>query len=376
MSLPIMLRSAMTGAPSFNSNNASLNALLLACLVDGFNTKAPTSASSTGSVVSLVYATDPGFTVGSTIAISGATNALYNGNFRVVTTGTTVTVANTSGPAGSVAGTLSTKYAPLGWTRPYSAAGTGCYRQGGTAAHKRYWRVYDNTMVSSSQFFVRGYEAMTAVSTGTGPFPTTAQVAGNGTPLTPSVVAAPGVSAWCIVGTPRAFYLMFDYATDATGNLDTFSTSGTLVYFFGELGGLFNAGDTYAQLAPVNWSIPGSHYFARAYTGVIGAVISSTWGCGGNGYTSIGVASPNPGGGDIITGGPILVCDTGNTAVRGYFPGILGMVTTPAYSGFVPNLSITPSFPGITGRVMHFTSYGVGSGGEITYLLDEDWGDV
>jgi hypothetical protein len=371
MSLPKYLHAGMTGAPTLTLTNGSMNALLLACLVNGFNTKAPTSASSNGSVVSLVYATDPGFLVGTTITISGASNALYNGEFRVVTTGTTVTVANTVAPSGSVAGTLSTKYAPLGWTRPYSGTNIGCYRQGGTSATKRLWRIRDHLMGTDGGFFVRGYEDMTAVSTGTGPFPTVAQATGDGAQCWgPSAAVDP--HAWVIVGTPRFVYLFVAHTNTDTGNLGVLPTNIVYGLAVGEFADTIPS-DSYAHMCPAGpYAMMQEFYLPRAHTGVGTSVIGVAHGIGAPG-TGFGAAAPDPAG-NIRFGPAPLVYDT---VIRGFFPGALCTYHKAIDDGALIPGQILTNVAGVTGRVVVVRNSYYGSGrDEYGLLLDEDWGDV
>lgn len=74
--------------------------------------------------------------------------------------------------------------AGAGWTKPFTGANIAVFRQG-TGGNGRYIRVWnartgDDPATYCMTANVRGYEAMTAVSTGTNPFPTTAQSNRNG----------------------------------------------------------------------------------------------------------------------------------------------------------------------------------------------------
>lgn len=74
--------------------------------------------------------------------------------------------------------------AGAGWTKPYTGANIAVFRQG-AGGNDRYIRVWnartgDDPATYCMTANVRGYEAMTAVSTGTNPFPTTTQSNSNG----------------------------------------------------------------------------------------------------------------------------------------------------------------------------------------------------
>ena len=70
-----------------------------------------------------------------------------------------------------------------GWTSPYSSAGLRVFQQG-AGGNNRFLRVYDGQTVVNAGYGwsvnIAGYENMTAVSTGTARWPTTAQQGGNG----------------------------------------------------------------------------------------------------------------------------------------------------------------------------------------------------
>ena len=74
--------------------------------------------------------------------------------------------------------------AGAGWTKPYTGANIAVFRQGagGNGRYIRVWnaRTGDDPATYCMTANVRGYEAMTAVSTGTNPFPTTTQSNSNG----------------------------------------------------------------------------------------------------------------------------------------------------------------------------------------------------
>lgn len=74
--------------------------------------------------------------------------------------------------------------AGAGWTKPYTGANIAVFRQGagGNGRYIRVWnaRTGDDPATYCMTANVRGYEVMTAVSTGTNPFPTTTQSDSNG----------------------------------------------------------------------------------------------------------------------------------------------------------------------------------------------------
>lgn len=379
MSLPIHLHSGLMGAPLVGSANGSLNAMLRACLVDGFNAQAVSSATASGGVVTFNFATDPGFPAQYTVQISGASNALVNGNFRVQSAASNqVLVAIPDVPDGAVGGTIYLKFAPLGWTRPYSGTGLGAYRQGGTSAVKRYLRVRDSaTNTNSGYAYWRGYEAMTAISSGTGPFPTTAQVAGDGL-----MQYGPNNGAtqapWLLVGTPRTFYLQTSQSYQTvTGDFNTVDPYGNHISIFGDLDRPFKAGDAYACVVKANEIAVGSMYLPRRHTGASGAVLVDAWGLsGGNTFGGLNTPYPDPASGGLALGDSPMLVESDTSALRGYLPGVLAPWNSPILSLTLPPGTVFTNVGGVTGRALLMGPHSNHAASALVALLDEDWGDV
>lgn len=378
MSLPIYLHSGMAGAPSVQQLNGHMNALLNACLVNGFNTQSVSSATCASGVVTFNFGSAPGFNANDTVTIAGASNSTVNGQFRVQSAASNqVLVAIPGVPDGAVGSTITLKFSPLGWTRPYSGTGIGVYRQGGGAAHKRFVRIYDNTATTESYFYARGYENMTAVSTGTGPFPTTAQQAGNGSSINFGAVAPPALMSWQVIGTPRFFYVATNWGADMTGTLSTFPAGQMMTYCFGELANVYKATDVYAYLSSTHPSgLPSGFSMPRAYTGTGTALAGSLYGEAAN-ATCLGVPGPDAGSGHILFSNPAKIYDsTGLGSIRGTVPGLLCMAHSVLSNAYYPGGHQLSGVPGVTGRLLLTQPYASGSMGEFALLMDEDWGDT
>ena len=381
MSLPVLLHSGLKGAPSLSfATNGSMNALLLATLVNGFNTQAVSSATAAGGVVTFNFPTDPGFPDKYTVVIEGSSNASVNGTFRVQSAASNqVLVAIPGVPDGAVGGTMTMKFAPLGWTRAFnSGTTTAAYRQGGGAAHKRFLRVYDGNVSTASHFYLRAYENMTAISTGTGPFPTSGEKAGNGVDI---YCANSPARPWIIVGTPRAFYFLTDPGNDYSAVVPPVFTPGFGASFsgfaFGEMDRVQRAGDVYAYFLSVEGL--GSPYFhgSRASTQAANSrpnLAATSW---GGAKWSGEFNNPDPVSGNLIFhDAPVIIeLFNGMYGVRGYMPGILSHQSRLIVDG-LPNLpgKMYTAIPGLTGRAM-LMSVGWGSS-EFMVKMDEDWGDV
>lgn len=380
MSLPVFLHSNMVGAPSLTAANGSINALLNACLVNGFNTQSVVSATAAGGVVTFNFASAPGFSALDSVTIAGASNAAVNGRFRAQSAASNqVLVAIPGVPDGALGGTITMKFSPLGWTRPFSGKNMGAYRQGGSSSTKRYLRVYDGTATTEQVFYTRGYEAMTAISTGTGPFPTTSQLAGNGA-AHGAPVGGTSNKPWVVVGTPRAFYLL--YAANGTYEAGALLTAGdTFQAFFGDPARVQKINDAYACVSSGSASFPGGSnqlYVARSHTGAAGALPASLVSpTASGGYMSLGAAFPDPAtGGITLSDSWAVVQAEGSITLRGFMPGLLSCWQDITSNEVILRPGATLSnIPGVTGRmVMACTTNYPRTGALLT--LDEDWGDT
>ena len=397
MSLPVYLHSGMTGAPQATFANGTITSLFTTCLVNGFNTQNVVSATAASGVVTFNFASAPGFSALDTVTIAGASNSTVNGKFRVQSAASNqVLVAIPGVPDGAVGGTITLKFSPLGWTRPYSGTNIAAYRQGGTAVHKRFLRVRDSAYTTDNggaRFRARGYENMTAISTGTGAFPTTAQITGEGCeflgPQAAGLTANVDPRPWVLVGTPRAFYFSvahyFDNGGDPALGLqnpkDVFAAiaGGGALFFFGEMANIIKPGDTYAYGIGSGYGYPlgfnNNLYLPRAVAGSGTAVIGSAYGGMGGNQALFGGNYPNPSNGGINLGPPMLVHDLATYSLRGELPGMLSLFEYCSQGGLKVG-HIFDTINGVTGRVVLMSGVGLSAGTEFFLRLDEDWGDV
>lgn len=172
-----------------------------------------------------------------------------------------------------------------GWTKPYtSGSHSAVFKQGG--GNQFYIDVNDNGPGAGTykEARVRGYEVMTAVATGTGDFPSAAQIA-TAYVIRKSAAADATTRSWIVIADNRTFYLFIfpgDVANICNG------------YFFGDMYSLLSgdgyrtgiiartsedssagSGDKGDQLTgPGNGSfgVLTGHYMARGYTGLGGSV--------------------------------------------------------------------------------------------------------
>lgn len=169
--------SVQTGAPSLTNAAGSLIGILDACLVNGFGSLTVSSAVVSGGVLTLTFAATHSFVKYGVARISGITDSGYtdlNGDFRVasVPSTTSITLDATGFSDATLTSTITALVAPLGWTKAFSGTNLAVYQSADSTSTGMYFAFND---ASTQYTAVRGYESMTAVSTGTNPFPTTSQ---------------------------------------------------------------------------------------------------------------------------------------------------------------------------------------------------------
>jgi hypothetical protein len=216
--------SAMAGAPSLTGQVGSLIAVLDACLVDGFALKPVDSLVVANNVATMTIGTGHSFEVGSVALNSGAAPAALNGEHRVTAVTTnSVSFATTGLSDQTATGSITTKLAAAGWGKPFSGTNLAVYRSADVTGNRNFLRVNDNYTTDPREARLTGYEAMTAVSAGTGLFPTVAQV-GGGAFLAKSTTADAVARPWVFFADEKFFYLAVRYHP----------SYGSQTYFFGE----------------------------------------------------------------------------------------------------------------------------------------------
>jgi len=232
---PIYLHNLQTGAPTLDGLAGSLVSVLDACLVTGFGLQTATITVASG-VATLSTPSSHGFELHQVALVDGASNALLNGRHRVLSrTSATITFDATGVPDGAASGSINVRLAPAGWSKVFSGTNKAVYRSNNVAGTQMYLRV-DDTVGRNAR--VVGYETMTDVDTGEGPFPTAAQLSGGGW-WPKSNTASSSARAWTVVADDRALYLHMNCGGDAVG------ASGS-VWSFGDVSS-YKLGDAYAS---------------------------------------------------------------------------------------------------------------------------------
>lgn len=269
------------GAGQISDTPGQLVAVLDQCLVNGGPTFSVTSVTRSGTLATattVAHGLSPGgvYPVDRRLTIAGANEADYNGTFLCsITSNTTFTYTVANAPATPASGTVLASVAPLGWTIAFTATNKRSYLQG--AGSNGFYLDVDDTNAAYS--LVRGYEIMTAVGTGSNPFPTVAQQ-----PLASycwhKVVGNAGNRLWVLSGNSKTINFFIN------AHLGAFSINNPVIYQFGDQltevsGDAYNTGISASISTGASLAAPGAsfgysaidtsftgRYMARLSTGV------------------------------------------------------------------------------------------------------------
>lgn len=172
-----LFKSTDIGAPSLSGQVGTLIALLDALFLNGYNSQTVTSVTRTGAVAT-VTKTGHGYRDGAVLVHAGADQVEYNVKAKItVVDANTYTYPVSGTPATPATGVITAKVAPAGWTKEFSGTNVAVYRP--PQGTRFYLRVLDDGSDATNGArvaMIRGYETMTDVNTGTGDFPTAAQM--------------------------------------------------------------------------------------------------------------------------------------------------------------------------------------------------------
>lgn len=236
-----------------------------------------------------------------------------------------------SGSAGALLSVLD--YALVsgqGWTKPYTAANGAAYKQ--PAGGGFYLQVDDSGPGAGGarEARTRGFETMSAWNTGTGLFPTVAQLA-SGPVIRKSSAADATSRAWIVAADDRTVYLF-------TAALDAANT-----YYGFMFGDIYSAmvGDNYktaimgrsventsvasnelfGTLATTFTGSQAAHYLARSYSTSGGSIATAKFGDFNSQWLG-SITFPNPVDGGLYLSRVRVNEPTPTNAVRGYLRGI------------------------------------------------------
>lgn len=172
------IASTQRGAPTLNGTAGTLLAVLDALFNTGWGPTTALSVNVSAGIATATLTAGETFERDAVVLIAGATPSALNGEAKVKTSSNTSITWDTTAPDGAATGTITIRYAPqTAWSKVYAATNKGAYRSSHVQSRGHYLRV-DDTGTTTAR--VRGYESMTDVDTGIGPFPTDAQMSGGG----------------------------------------------------------------------------------------------------------------------------------------------------------------------------------------------------
>lgn len=217
--------SGMPGAPTLSGTAGAIITVLDAVLKDGWGSVTVDSVVVASSVATVTRAAGISFVLDQVVLMAGATPSGLNGEKRALSvTATTFTFDATGISDQTATGTITAKVAPLGWDKPYSGTNLAAYRPADVTGLRMYLRV-DHTSALTPR--VVGYETMSDVNTGTGPFPTATQMSGG--LYWPASHTANGTAVnWVIFGDHAGFYIGVQTNTAHTSGI-------TVLYWFGDV---------------------------------------------------------------------------------------------------------------------------------------------
>lgn len=203
------LHSSLAGAPQITGVAGDVIAVMDACLINGWGLQTADSLVILGGVGTVTRGAGHSFEVGTVVFVAGATitGGSVNGEQKALTVTATTWTFDATGLSNQTAtGTITQKFAPLGWLKPFSGTNLAVYRSADVTGTQFYLNVDDTSTIETR---VRGYEVMTAVNTGTSPFPTVSQQAAPGAYWSKFLNA--GSKPWMIVGDGKQFIIYLTY---------------------------------------------------------------------------------------------------------------------------------------------------------------------
>ena len=328
------------GAPVLNNAAGSLDAILYACLVTGFNPKSGLAITVTSNVAFVTLA-GHGYTDQKMVDIAGAATGSINGRKLVTVTGSGAFNFPAPGVAdGAISGSITAKRSPLGWVRNLNSGNVSIYTRSDVAATGMALRVDDSGAGVASATSARAImvESYADLNTYSGPAPTAVQLSGG--QYWSKGANSTTAKKWLVVGDGRCFYLF----TESSGT--NFSSSGGLqAAMFGDMVS-YRAGDTYgccisggasadaqspafspgtvgtsASSAGFVWSRLSTLIGAATFAGAVAAINSSPM--GGNASTLPPYPSPVDNG--AVFAFPLFLSESSATftnPIRGQAPGV------------------------------------------------------
>lgn len=172
------IHSDMRGAPTVNGQVGTLIPAFDTMFITGCGVATAVSVSVAGGVATATMPSGQTFDRDAVVLVEGATPPELNGEARVLSSGSTQITFATAAADGAATGTITIKYAPqTSWVKAFAATNKAAYKSNHVQASGHYLRIDDTGTINAR---VRGFETMSDVDAGTGPFPTDAQMSGGG----------------------------------------------------------------------------------------------------------------------------------------------------------------------------------------------------
>lgn len=260
-----IFRSTDTGAPAITNAAGVLCTLLDAVLVTGYPTQSLTTITQAAGLATATKVAH-GFSTGMSPSISGANEDGYNGVKQVTVTDAdhftfAVDPATVSPATGTLLANTAAGKPALGWQLVFTGTNLRAYRP--RAGSRMYLRVDHNTVVHHA--WCRGFETMSDVNTGTGPYPTVAQLA-NGVNWQVTNNTA-GTRLWYVWGNDRQLLVGIQ---GAVGNaLGHYAHS-----YFGDITS-YKPGDAYNSLITGKIATQTTTETGETFIELLGAVSNS-----------------------------------------------------------------------------------------------------
>lgn len=379
--------SGMAGAPVLSGTAGALIAVLDACLVNGFGLVTLDSLVVAGGIATGAKAGHP-FEAGTVGLIAGATPAGLNGEKKMLSvTGSTFTFDATGVADQVAAGAVTAKLAPATWARAYSGTNLAAYKPTDVTATGCLLRV-DDTAPTTAR--VIGYETMSDVNTGTGPFPSATQRSG-GSYWSKSNAANATARPWMVVADGRFVYCARshhltspqDYELSVFGDIVPTKTGDAFgCVLMGQASDV--SGAMVAVLNNYWHSDPASttqeFYAPRSYTGIGSAVQlrraspfiahnTLAWQSGAMG--AAGLPYPNPEDGGLYVS-PHYVLESAVLSFRGTSPGFYMVPQNVANGQFAARDSVT-GVSGLAGRTLKALTCGLNPYGVALFDITGPW---
>lgn len=223
----------MRGAPQLSGTAGTLIAVLDAFLITGFGQVTALSVTVAGGIATASLQSGQSFDPYCVVWVDGATPAELNGEARVLTSSSSSITFATTAPDGVATGAITIKVAPVGqWEKPFTGTNKAVYRSTDVTG-SRFCLWVDDSGTTTAR--VRGFESMTDVNTGTGPFPADAQISGGGYWFKSNAASA-AAARYDLIGDSRFFL----------PGLSGTVTMASPLRGFGDLLPLRSAGDAFA----------------------------------------------------------------------------------------------------------------------------------